>query len=181
VTRTPVALAEALRTLTGTAARPVVLIDGGAGAGKSTLARRLGKHWPGPGGVQVVSLDELYPGWGGLATASQAVPDLIRGTGFTTWDWLRNAPGANRAMDPAVALIVEGCGALTPASRSLAGLAVWIELDEATRRDRALARDGAGFAAHWEEWAAQEAAHWHADRPWELADLILGPPPPQAS
>ena len=177
MTLPPVALDAALRELLAADARPVVLIDGGAGAGKSTLARQLGEHWPEPRGVQVVSLDELYPGWGGLATASLAVPDLIRGTGFTTWDWRRNAPGRNRELDPSVALIVEGCGALTPASRALAGLAVWIELDAAARRDRALARDGAAFAAHWEEWAAQEAAHWRADRPWELADLILGPPP----
>ena len=177
MTLPPIALDAALRALLEADARPVVLIDGGAGAGKSTLARQLGEHWPEPRGVQVVSLDELYPGWGGLAAASLAVPDLIRGRGFTTWDWLRNAPGAHRTLDPSVALIVEGCGALTPASRALAGLAVWIELDAAARRDRALARDGAGFAAHWEEWAAQEATHWRADRPWELADLILGPPP----
>lgn len=173
--RPPVALAEALCALIETDTRPVVLIDGGAGAGKSTLARRIGRHWPAPGGVQVVSLDELYPGWGGLAAGSLAVPDLIRGTGFLTWDWHRSAPGGFRPLDPSRALIVEGCGALTPASRALAGLAVWIELDEAARRVRALRRDGAGFAEHWDEWAAEEAAHWRADRPWELADLILGP------
>jgi hypothetical protein len=173
----PAALAEALRTLTQTHARPVVVIDGGAGAGKSTLARQLAAHWPTPGAVQVVSLDELYPGWGGLAAASLAVPDLIRGTGFHAWDWDRNAPGAFRPLDPAAALIVEGCGALTPASRALAGLAIWIELDEATRRTRALDRDGAEFEGHWDEWAAQEAAHWRDDRPWELADLTVGPPP----
>ncbi|MGV8908009.1 MAG: cobalt ABC transporter [Propionicimonas sp.] len=177
MTLLPVALADALRTFTETDTRPVVLIDGGAGAGKSTLARQLGEYWPLPGGVQVVSLDELYPGWGGMATGSLAVPDLIRGTGFTTWDWRRDAPGPTRPLDPSVALIVEGCGALTPASRALAALAVWIELDEATRRGRALARDGAEIAAHWQEWEAQEAAHWRAHRPWELADLTLGTPP----
>lgn len=173
--RTPVALADALRALTESSARPVVLIDGGAGAGKSTLARQLVDRWPTPGIVQVVSLDDLYPGWGGLAAASAAVPDLIRGTGFRTWDWRRNAPGNRRSLNPAQPLIVEGCGAITAASRALAGLAVWLELDEGSRRHRALARDGAEFAAHWDDWAAQEAAHWLADKPWDLADLIIGP------
>jgi hypothetical protein len=169
----PARLAEALQQLAATEQRPVVLIDGGAGSGKTTLARRVARHWPGPGGVELVSLDELYPGWGGLAAGARAVPDLIRGHGFQTWDWARNAPGGWRELDPSRALIVEGCGALTPASRALAGLGIWIELDEATRRQRALARDGAEFAAHWDEWAEQEAAHWLADHPRDLADLLL--------
>ena len=164
-----------MRGLAESAGRPVVLIDGGAGSGKTTLALQLSEQWPTAERVQVVSLDELYPGWGGLAAGSLAVPALIGGHGFRTWDWQRNAPGPVRTLDPSLALIVEGCGALTPASRALAGLAIWIERDEATRRDRALDRDGAAFAAHWQEWATQEEAHWLANRPWELADLTLGP------
>ncbi|HEY3338407.1 MAG TPA: AAA family ATPase [Propionicimonas sp.] len=172
---TPV-LAEALRELAESSARPVVLIDGGAGAGKTTLARQLADHWPTPGVVQVVGLDELYPGWGGLAAGARAVPDLIRGTGFRTWDWHRGAPGDWRRLNPAQPLVVEGCGAITAASRALAGLAIWLEVDEAARRHRALARDGAEFASHWDDWAAQEAVHWLSDKPWELADLTLAAP-----
>jgi hypothetical protein len=172
---TPV-LAEALRELAESSARPVVLIDGGAGAGKTTLARQLADHWPTPGVVQVVGLDELYPGWGGLAAGARAVPDLIRGTGFRTWDWHRGAPGDWRRLNPAQPLVVEGCGAITAASRTLAGLAIWLEVDEAARRHRALARDGAEFASHWDDWAAQEAVHWLSDKPWELADLTLAAP-----
>lgn len=167
------AVTEAVRRLAASGTRPVVLIDGGAGSGKTTFALRLAEHWPDPTGVQVVSLDELYPGWDGLAAGSAAVPDLISGTGFRTWDWEQDQPGPVRELDPAKALIVEGCGALTPASRALAGLAIWIELDAGTRRRLALARDGAQFAGHWDDWAAQEAAHWSADRPRELADLVL--------
>lgn len=167
-------LDDAVAGLVASGRRPVVLIDGGAGSGKTTLAQDLAATWPGP--VQVVGLDELYPGWHGLASAAAAVPGLITGTGFTAWDWAGDRPGPWRALDPRVALVVEGCGALTPSSRPLAGLAVWLELDEQTRKQRALARDGAVFAAHWDEWAAQEADHWRADRPWELADVVLGPP-----
>jgi hypothetical protein len=173
VTQPPVVLTDALRLLTESSARPVVLIDGGAGAGKTTLARLIADHWPSPGVVQVVSLDELYPGWGGLAVGARAVPGLIRGTGFRTWDWGSGAPGDWRRLDPGQPLVVEGCGAITPASRALAGLAVWLEVDEAARRHRALARDGAEFAAHWDDWAAQEAVHWLSDKPWELADLTI--------
>lgn len=168
-------LAAALERLVETDARPVLLIDGGAGSGKTTLAESLAASWPGGGPVQVVGLDELYPGWGGLAAGSDAVPTLITGTGFRTWDWAAGRPGAWRSLDPTEPLVVEGCGALTPASRALAGLALWLEVDQATRRRRALARDGAVFAAHWDDWAAQEAVHWLTDHPRDLADLVLRP------
>lgn len=162
-----------MRRLVDSAARPVVLIDGGAGSGKTTLAEMLAVHWPGGRGVQSVSLDDLYPGWGGLAVGSAAVPALITGKGYHRWDWHTSRPDGWRELDPTRALIVEGCGAISPASRPLAGLAVWLELDAEQRRHRALARDGAVFAAHWDDWAVQEAAHWQANRPWELADLIF--------
>ena len=176
MSRPPAVVASALHALAESSARPVVLIDGGAGSGKTTLARQLADHWPTGDVVQVVGLDELYPGWGGLAAGASAVPDLIRGGGFRTWDWRRNAPGDWRRLDPARPLVVEGCGAITAASKALAGLAVWLEVDEAARRHRALARDGAEFAAHWYDWAAQEALHWSSDKPRELADLILSSP-----
>lgn len=166
-------LVAAVRRLAEADPRPVLLIDGGAGSGKTTLAQALAASWPGNGAAQVVGLDELYPGWAGLAAGSAAVPDVITGTGFRTWDWAAERPGAWRELDASAPLIVEGCGALTAASRPLAGLALWLELDEATRRHRALARDGAVFAAHWDDWAAQEAVHWLADHPRDLADLVI--------
>ncbi len=173
-TAPPPAVLDAVRRLVESAARPVVLIDGGAGSGKTTLARRLVRHWPGSGAVQSVSLDDLYPGWSGLAAGSAAVPALVKGNGYRSWDWQASQPGGWRALDPSAALVVEGCGALTPTSREVAGLCIWVELDPARRRRRALARDGATFAAHWEEWARQEAEHWRKHRPWELADVVVG-------
>lgn len=162
------------RLLPGLAAlpRPVVLIDGGAGAGKSTLAADLVAAWPGEP-PQLVGLDELYPGWHGLAAASATVPGLIAGTGFRRWDWTAAAPGDWRDLDPSRGLVIEGCGAITPASVALADLAVWLDLPAAERRARALARDGESFAPHWDEWAAQEAEHWRTARPAEVADLVI--------
>lgn len=162
------------RLLPGLAAlpRPVVLIDGGAGAGKSTLAADLVAAWPGEP-PQLVGLDELYPGWHGLAAASATVPGLIAGTGFRRWDWTTAAPGDWRDLDPSRGLVIEGCGAITPASVALADLAVWLDLPAAERRARALARDGESFAPHWDEWAAQEAEHWRTAHPAEVADLVI--------
>ncbi len=106
-------------------------------------------------------------------SGAAAVPGLITGSGYRSWDWSRNAPGPWRTLSATRPLVIEGCGAITPASRALAGLAIWVELDEPRRRHRALARDGASFAAHWDEWAAQETDHWLASHPRELADLVV--------
>ncbi len=168
----PPGLDAALARLIESDRRPVVLIDGGAGSGKTTLAERILRQWPVAHACSV-SLDDLYPGWGGLHSGAAAVPGLITGSGYRSWDWSRNAPGPWRTLSATRPLVIEGCGAITPASRALAGLAIWVELDEPRRRHRALARDGASFAAHWDEWAAQETDHWLASHPRELADLVV--------
>lgn len=152
--------------------RPVILIDGGAGAGKTTLAAALAQAWDGP--LQVVGMDDFYPGWGGLAEASRAVAEQVlrpSDPGYRRWDWGRSKPAEWVPIDPGLPLLLEGCGALTPASRALADLGVWCDLDAAERERRAIARDGETFAAHWAEWRAQQAEHWRRHRPWELADL----------
>lgn len=151
--------------------RLVVVIDGGSGSGKTVLASRLADELD----AQLVGLDEFHPGWSGLREASELTPGVITGTGFRRWDWAAGAPGTWRDLDPDADLVIEGCGALTPASRDLATFAIWCELDAATRKRRALTRDGEVFAPHWDAWAAQEAAHWSRNRPWELADVTWRP------
>lgn len=167
----PAALAAQLPDLTADA-RPVVLIDGRAGAGKTTVATWLRDAWPGST-PELVGMDEFYPGWDGLASAACGLPRLIREDGFITWDWMQHRPGAWRSLDPQRPLIVEGCGALTPASKALATFSLWLEVAADVRRERALARDGDLFAPHWERWAAQEDAHWYRHHPQQLADLVV--------
>ena len=151
--------------------RAVVLVDGGSGSGKTTLARLLADAWPGP--IEVVSLDSFYPGWDGLAAASAAVASDVldpERPGYRRWDWDAGRPAEWVDLDPTASLIVEGCGALTPRNRALATSGVWVVGGPDARRAAALARDGEEFAPHWEQWAAQERAHWRAHRPRELAD-----------
>ncbi|MBD8726394.1 ATP-binding protein [Frigoribacterium sp. CFBP 13707] len=159
--------------------RVVLLVDGRSGSGKTTLARRLVAAWPGAGPVQLVHLDDVYPGWHGLAAASRVVEESLlvgREPGWTTWDWDADVPGERRTLDPAVSVVVEGAGSLTRASSGLATLSVWLELDAGERRRRALARDGAAYEPWWEVWAGQEEAHLAAERPRALADVVVRVP-----
>jgi hypothetical protein len=155
----------------GAAARPVVLLDGGSGAGKTSLGTRLAPAL----GAQLVSLDDIYPGWDGLDAGSAAVVrDVLRSTepGWRRWDWTAGRAGEWHPIDPALPLVVEGCGALSRAARERATFGVWVELDAAERKRRALDRDGDRYAPYWERWARQEAAFWAREHPWELADVV---------
>lgn len=165
------------------AANPVVLIDGRSGAGKTSLAARVAKAWPMAGRPQSIALDSLYPGWDGLDEGvERARADILhphaRGLVGTwhRWDWEQQAAAEPHAVDPALGIILEGCGALTPATVRLADVRVWVDAPEESRKRRALARDGDGFRPHWEQWAAQERRHIERDDPRALADIVVRMP-----
>lgn len=159
------------------AARPTItLIDGRSGAGKTTLARERALA----AGAQLLSLDDVYPGWDGLeAGEGHVLRSVLRPLAaglparWRRWDWERSAPAEWVPVDPTRPLIIEGCGAISPEARRLADRALWVDADDRERRKRALARDGGTFAPHWERWARQE--EWHAllHDPRGVADEIV--------
>ena len=161
-----------------TVPRPVILVDGGSGSGKTSLAAQVAQAWPHPLPLQTVCLDNVYPGWSGLAAGSRAVPGIIAGPcpGYQRWDWDRARPAEQVQLDPAAAVLVEGCGALSRVSARLATLRVWVEVDAATRRAAPPPRDRGGFDPYWELWAAQEHTHWRRNQPWRWADLLVADP-----
>lgn len=158
----------------GSASRPVVLIDGRSGSGKTTLGDALA---PLIDGAQLVGLDDVYPGWNGLATASRVVADTILrpvDPGYRRWNWETSEPAAWRSLDADRPLVIEGAGSLTPATAAVATLRVWVELDEATRRARVSRRaDAESYAPWWTTWAEQEDLHLAADDPRSLADITV--------
>lgn len=155
----------------------VVAIDGPSGSGKSTLADAVASDLDCP----IMRLDLLYPGWGGLVEGVRLLHDQVlvplsqgRRAHYRAWDWSAGGWGAERHLDPAPILIVEGCGSSTGAAGEFAAVRVWLDAPSDLRRMRALARDGETYAPWWETWAAQERALFDADRTRERADLHLG-------
>lgn len=166
--------------------RFVLLVDGGSGAGKSTLARELVSHLRSRAcqhahpadplaRTQLVSLDDCYPGWQGLAAGAAMIPDMLRAQnpGYPTWDWVTHQTSGWVELDAGAGIVIEGCGALTPHNRELASAGLWVELDAETRKLQALDRDGEGYRPWWDLWAAQERAHWQQHRPQRLADVVV--------
>ena len=152
-----------------------VLIDGRSGAGKSTLADHLQQRWS---ASSVVRLDDIYPGWDGLAWAVEHVGTQLlapRAKGhpgrWRQWDWATDAPGPWHTVQPGTRLIVEGVGALSAAHRALADLGIWVTAADEVRRRRALHRDGDTYRPHWDRWAAQEEQFISEFAPQAAADV----------
>ena len=149
-----------------------ILIDGRSGSGKTELARAIVAHWP---EAQLVRLDDLYPGWDGLDAGSAAVPEILTTGRWRAWDWAPDRPGQWHELDLDRPVIVEGVGAISRASRPLADVALWVELDDETRKARALARDGDAYAPYWDRWAAQELQFIAREDPQALATVTIAP------
>lgn len=159
---------------------PVVLIDGPAGAGKSTLADDLVAHWPTRIRPSLVRMDDIYPGWEGLTAGSEFLyADLLaplrsgRPAGWRRYDWALGERADWHPIDQAAPLIVEGCGTLTGACAALADVRVWLDADDDVRKKRALARDHGGFDPFWDIWQEQFERFVETERPTWRADLLL--------
>lgn len=161
-----------------TGAADTILIDGPSGAGKSTLADALVTAWP--GAVTLVRMDNLYPGWGGLAAAGEHVHDALleprlRGA-EARWrrhDWYSDTAAEWHSVPADRPLLLEGCGVLTRRNAPLASVRVWLDADDELRKQRALARDRGGFDAHWDEWQSQFERFLSDEDPVPAADLRL--------
>ena len=182
------ALKPTLLDLLQSKPNPVVLIDGKAGSGKSTFARLLQdqvfqetKQTP-----KVVHMDDLYPGWEGLAQGPlylvENILKPIKLTGkaqWQRWDWANDKRGGSdpgngwREFDGENMLIIEGCGSVTAQSADLADLTIWIEAARQIRKARFEARDRGVFSNFWNSWSAQEDEFFEDQRSEQLCQLTV--------
>lgn len=156
-------------------ATTVIALDGPSGSGKTDIAERLAAAT----GAAVLHLDDIYPGWTGLA----ATPPMVRSvldqiavgnTGSVhRWDWDAGKDGPLLRIPPAPLLILDGVGSGASVIRPYLSLLVWVDAPLDVRRRRALARDGDVYAPFWDTWAAQEAEHFAVEQTRIHADLVI--------
>ena len=151
-------------------------VDGPSGSGKTTLAGILGAALDAP----VLHMDDVYPGWDGLADAvpllhSGVVEPLCAGrpASYRRWDWERGAWAGTVAVGRPAVLVVEGVGSGARAVAARAVLLVWVEAPRDVRFRRGIARDGETYRPHWERWAAQEEAHFAAEGTRARAHVVV--------
>lgn len=154
----------------------VVAIDGPSGSGKTTLAKGVVDAL----GCPVAHMDQIFPGWDGLAEAvplltRQVLEPLARGeqAAYRVWDWEQGTWGETIALPPHRFLVIEGCASTVLPAGAYAAARVWVEADHTVRMARGIERDGEVFRPNWERWAAQEDALFAADGTRSRADVVI--------
>lgn len=144
--------------------RPLIIaIDGRSGAGKTTVALELAALLRRHRTVSLFHLEDIYPGWDGLADGvgryvSTVLAPLSQGSDahWTAWDWTRDQDGATQKTVAADVVLLEGVGAACGNARQFVDAVIWVDSPALQRKERALARDGDTYAPFWDRWAAQE-------------------------
>jgi uridine kinase len=151
----------------------VVAIDGPAGSGKSTLATWLAAGLDAP----VAHMDDLYPGWDGLAAAAPLLHEWVieplaqgRPVRFRRYDWSLDAYGDWLDIPPSYVLVVEGCGCGSRIIAPHLSMLLWVEAPRDVRFARGVERDGMALLPLWERWARQEDALFAAEGTRDRAD-----------
>ena len=181
--------------------RPIVVaLDGGSGAGKSTIAERLMRVTP----VALVRLDDFYQT---VIPESELPYKTVEQRLNGVFDWSRvrsealeplraGRPGRWHAFDfkrglgkagthrlkeevtevaPAPTILIEGAYSASPPLRDLIDLAVLVDVQNRMRHLRAAARgDNAEFLAKWHEiWDEVEAYYFQHVCPPESFELVI--------
>ncbi len=160
-------------------AAPTILIDGPSGSGKTTLATAIHEHWLESAPLQVVHMDDIYPGWNGLAQGVLTAGRMLRerSSGMdTTWqqyDWNTQSLTSWNTIYADVPLLLEGCGSLPQGAQHAAHVRIWLDADATVRHERALSRVGENFAEHWNGWDAQFAEYVRIHNPQAKATLVV--------
>lgn len=165
---------------------PIILIDGRTGTGKTEFAQRLQNELFGilEQAPRLISMDDLYPGWGGLQEGALylirqiLIPLSKNQTAYwNNFDWQTDSYEEKlTSFAGGTPLIIEGCGALSLASKELADYSVWLTAPEQTRKKRFSERDGGAFDEYYEKWSAQEDEFYSTHRSAEQANLRVENP-----
>ena len=167
---------------------PIVLIDGRAASGKSQFAKDLAEAFfqVDRQAARTIHMDDLYPGWNGLAEGSVYLLTNIllplansRSANWQVWNWRKNHRGAEepgngrREFSGGTLLIVEGCGSISRLSYEHSDFQVWIDADDKQRKERFSLRDQGKFDEFFGIWSAQEDEYYEKEKSKQLAQLIV--------
>lgn len=155
----------------------IILIDGPAGAGKTTLALKLQAESK----CQVIHLDSLYNGWGDALTSSltdklsSLIKSFIAGEPheLPQFNWELGRFDRTITIAPEEILIIEGVGAGQSAVREYAATLYWVEVDGEIGLKRVLERDGLHLLEEMKIWKVREAEHFAKERTRDFADFII--------
>ena len=163
-------------------ARPATLgagrllcVDGPAGSGKTTLGAELAERT----GAQLIHGDDLMSGWRGLDAVGRQLDALVeplaagRPGRYRHFDWHQNRYDRTVPVAAAPWLVVEGVGSGAAAIAPHTTVLAWVEVDDALRLRRGLARDGEELREQWLVFMDDERELFARERTRERADVLV--------
>jgi uridine kinase len=174
-------LTAALFDLCSSSKRPIIAIDGPAGAGKTTLAEHLSAALSLKYKVNVIHMDDLYNGWinafdhhltNSLIAISKA-HRLGKKVSLSRYNWSKGEYNASEVLPPADLLILEGVGSSQRAAREFLTSSIWIDVDPRKGLERVLARDGEVISDEMQMWLQLQEKHFRLEESEKSADFVL--------
>jgi uridine kinase len=174
-------LTDALFDLCKSAKRPIVAIDGRAGAGKTTLAEHLSAALSLKYKTHTLHMDDLYNGWenafdhhltDALTLAAKA-HQISEKYSLATFNWGSNTFNQPAEVPQAELLILEGVGSLQASIRPFLTASIWIDIDAEAGLVRVLNRDGEAISAQMQNWLRIQEQHFLDNDSQNAADFVL--------
>jgi uridine kinase len=157
----------------------IIVIDGPAGSGKTTLAKSLSgllENCP------IIHMDEIYDGWEN-ALSPKTSQDLVewiinpllesRSIEFVKYDWYLEKRIEKVVINLPKVLIIEGVGSSSFEISKHASLKLWIEVNKETGINRVLTRDGQQIQEQMKKWQSQESKFFIENNSKENSDIWI--------
>jgi len=174
-------LIAALVDLCKEKSRPVIAIDGPAGAGKTTLAHEIFLALSNKMSVQVIHMDDLYDGWDNalskdLSKILQYVVsqhEVKSPTSIQRYNWESSSFGESEELPVSDLLILEGVGCGDKELQDRFAALIWMEIDPEDGLKRVVNRDGLQVQDQMQKWLGTQAEYFLQHSTREKADFIL--------
>jgi len=161
--------------------RPIIAIDGPAGAGKTTLAHEIYLALAPKISVNVIHMDDLYDGWDNAlgADLSAILKYLVNqhqkssSAQIKRYNWSTSSFGESENIEPADLLILEGVGSGDKSLQDDLAALIWIDIDPEIGVMRVIDRDGYQVEDEMKKWLGTQQKYFSQHSTREKADFIL--------
>lgn len=164
--------------------KPLILIDGAAGSGKTTLALKLADIL----NADLVHTDDVSWCADPIHWDHEMLEGIVnpwingKDVAYRPAGWVKEGRQGSIEVDPNRALIIEGMGACRKTLRDIAAYSIWVDTEPEIARERVVKRDLANGENGGTVESVTEFADWWdsllmplflEEEPWKYADIIV--------